>query len=149
MASTETHDMHSVESILKISHFVFDEIYFQRKGFLKPKANTEIPIEISSSVNQIDDNHYNVTLRVKVEQEEEYTAYVAITGYCELDATTSETDRMIILRENVPAILFPYARAELTLITAQPETTPLVLPVVNMQALAQNGVATPAQEIRK
>lgn len=40
-----------------------------------------------------------------------------------------------MLKVNAPAIMFPYVRAQLTLLTAQPETEPIVLPVVNFQKI--------------
>jgi len=63
----------------------------------------------------------------------EYEAVVTITGYCEIDENTPYKDK--ILSENTVAILFPYVRAQMTLLTAQPETEPLVIPAVNVNAL--------------
>lgn len=122
------------ENILKIHHFVFDSINFQRKGFhQKAKGKKEIPAQINVNVRRIDTNRYIVTLSVEIEKREEYTASVSISGYCEIDDNAEQKD--IILQQNAPAILFPYARAQLSLLTAQPETEPIVLPVVNFQSL--------------
>ena len=58
-----------------------------------------------------------------------------MTGYCQVDPETQGLD--VLLNENVPAILLPYIRAQLTLLTSQPETMPAILPVINVHDLIQ------------
>ena len=79
------------------------------------------------------DNHYIVTLDVGIEKKDEFSALASISGYCEIDDNHPQRD--IMLKVNAPAIMFPYVRAQLTLLTAQPETEPIVLPVVNFQKI--------------
>ena len=79
--------------------------------------------------------HYRVSLRATVEKEDEYEAVVQISGFCEVDEHSNEKDTL--LEQNSVAILFAYVRSELTLITAQPETDPIVLPVVNIASMMQ------------
>lgn len=124
-----------VKSVLNISHFVFDEISFTRKGFRQSDSG-QVPFEVGTSVKKTEANNYIVTLVLKVEKTNEYTAKVQISGYCEIDE--NEPNKDVLLNENAPAILYPYARAQMTMLTAQPETTPLVLPVINMHAMRQN-----------
>lgn len=126
----------SVESVLKIHHFVFNVIHFQRIGFRQEQANnSDLPLQVKVNVQKTSANNYIVTLGLDVEKEKEYTASVSISGYCEIDDNADKRDA--ILQVNAPAILFPYARAQLSLLTAQPETEPIVLPVVNFQKLYQ------------
>ena len=47
----------------------------------------------------------------------------------------------MLLEKNAVAILFPYVRAELSLITAQPGMEPIVLPVVNIAAMVDQAKA--------
>lgn len=123
------------ESILKIRHFVFDNIKFQRKGF-KSEGGELSPAQVGVAIKKTEANQYAVSLSVSVDKENEYEAAVTIVGFCEIDDETP--DLQDLLNINAPSILFPYARAELTLITAQPETDPVVLPVVNFQAMYEN-----------
>lgn len=125
----------TAESILRISHFVFDKIQFQRIGF-KGEGGDLSPAKIGVEIKKLDANQYTVSLTVSVEKENEYEASVTIIGFCEVD--DNSPDLQDLLNINAPSILFPYARAELTLITAQPETDPVVLPVVNFQAMYEN-----------
>lgn len=120
-----------VSSVLKLDRVVFNEISFKRLGFKKGETNTRFGL--GRNVKKISDGQYQVSLSAKVERANEYEAFVSISGYCEIDESDPQKD--IILKENTVAILFPYVRAELTLITAQPETDPLVLPAVNIKAM--------------
>lgn len=40
-----------------------------------------------------------------------------------------------VLTNNTIAILFPYLRSQLTLLTSQPEFEPIILPIMNINAL--------------
>lgn len=122
----------SIASPLKIDHIVFDEITFRRLGFQNAKAK-DAQMGVGKHVEKVADGRYQVTLSVKVAREKEYEAEVTITGYCQISEDTPDRDR--ILNENVIAILFPYVRAELSLLTAQPETESLTLPAVNINAM--------------
>ena len=123
------------ENVLQISHFVFDKIHFQRSGF-KSEGGDLSPAQIGVGIKKLDANQYTVSLTVSVKKENEYEASVTIIGFCEVD--DNRPDLQDLLNINAPSILFPYARAELTLITAQPETDSVVLPVVNFQAMYEN-----------
>jgi len=122
----------SISSVLKLTHVIFDEISFRRTGF-QARANKEAQLGIASHVEKISEGKYQVSLSMKAIKEREYDAVVSISGYCEIEEDTPHKDK--ILSENAVAILFPYVRAEMTLITAQPETEPLIIPAVNVSAL--------------
>ena len=123
------------QSILSFSHIVFDELSFKRIGFRQPDEQ-EIQTTIGCTVRAFAPNQYGVTLTVQADKSNEYNASAQITGYCEINDDFPQRD--LILRENAAAILYPYARSALSLLTAQPETTPIVLPVVNIHDLAKN-----------
>ena len=131
MSDIKTSDGTSIEGVLQIPRVVFDEISFIRKGF--KTGNPEHNFQYEQNIQKVEDGHYNVSLRVIVSKDEEYDATVQITGLCIINETDPNKDRM--LKENAAAILFPYIRSELTLITAQPETDTLVLPVINISAM--------------
>lgn len=127
----------SANSVLKIHHFVFNSIHFQRKGFRQnQKDDSELSLQVKVNVKKTNVNNYIVTLDLDVEKENEYISSVSLSGYCEIDDNADKKDA--ILQVNAPAILFPYARAQLSLLTAQPETEPIVLPVINFQQLYEH-----------
>ena len=123
------------ESVLRIPKVVFDEGRFLRRGF-KSRKPSDANVELQSQVDKIEDGHFRVYLRASVQKENEYEALVQISGYCEVDEEYKGKD--VLLRQNAVAILFAYVRSELTLITSQPDTDPIVLPVVNIAAMMKD-----------
>lgn len=119
-------------SVLKMDHIVFDRVSFVRKGFHDSESK-DISFKARAKIEQDAENQYSVTLFVSAEKKHEYVAEVQITGYCTIDDNHPQKD--MLLNENAIAILFPYVRAELSLITAQPETDPIVLPTMNISAM--------------
>ena len=124
----------SISSVLKLNHVVFDEITFKRLGFNPSnKREKESQLWFGKHVDKVSEGEYRVSLSIKVLREKEYKAVVSVSGYCSISEDEPFKDR--ILNENAIAILFPYVRAELTLLTAQPETDPLIIPAVNINAM--------------
>lgn len=122
----------SISSVLKLKHVVFDEITFKRLGF-QNKKEKKAQLGFGKHVEKIDEGEYRVSLSIKAIREKEYEAIVVVSGYFNIPENDPFKDR--ILNENAIAILFPYVRAELTLLTAQPETESLTIPVVNINAM--------------
>lgn len=128
----------SLNSVLQIPHVVFDEINFKRIGF-KGNSNddgNDLEFEFQSNVAKSDDGFYRVTLSSGVKKPEEYEVFVKVTGFCQINENDPNKD--ILLSENAVSILFPYIRAELSLITAQPGMEPIVLPVLNISAMMKS-----------
>lgn len=122
----------SISSVLTLEHVVFDEITFNRLGF-QNKKEKKAQLSFGKHVEKIDEGEYRVSLSIKAVREKEYEATVVVSGYCNIPENDPFKDR--ILNENAIAILFPYVRAELTLLTAQPETESLIIPAVNINAM--------------
>ena len=118
-------------SPLRMSHIVFNKINFERFDFCQP--GDEIQFQASKEIEKIDEGHYRISLNVIAEKKQEYTAEVNISGYCEVPE--DHPSKECLIQKNAIAILFPYLRSELTLLTSQPETHPIVLPIVNINAM--------------
>ena len=118
-------------SSLRMDHIVFNRISFERTNF--SNINGEIHFQARRNVEKLDANKYCVSLNVTAEKENEYSAEVDISGYCAVSDDISEKDDLI--NKNAVAILFPYVRAQFTLLTSQPEMLPIVLPAMNINAM--------------
>ena len=127
--------------VLKLDHLVFDEIRFERRGFqnksvfqyrfgfnFETHGNTKLIVHISLEGNKQDE--YNLLIRV--------------SGYFFLDEN-SQYDRLI-LRQNAAAIIFPYLRSQLSLLTAQPEVEPLVLKPFNIAQMVKESLEQEEQK---
>lgn len=120
-------------SSLTLNHIVFDYIHFDRKNFLVKDNNKNINTSVRVGMEETDSTSYRVVLGVMVENSDEYTVEVQATAYISIDETLNVPEKTI--KKNVAAILFPYVRAQLTLVTSQPETEPIVLPAVNVSTI--------------
>ena len=120
-------------SSLTLNHIVFDYIHFDRKNFLVKDNNKNINTSVRVGMEETDSTSYRVVLGVMVENPDEYTVEVQATAYISIDETLNVPEKTI--KKNVAAILFPYVRAQLTLVTSQPETEPIVLPAVNVSTI--------------
>lgn len=123
-----------MHSSLHMEHVIFDNLSFIRKGFA---TDNDVEIKARVKIEKDDEGLYRVILKVIADKQDEYIAEVQITGYCSIDEAYPEKD--IMLNQNAVAILFPYVRAQLSLLTAQPGTDPIVLPVMNITAMLAKG----------
>lgn len=132
MEQAISRDIPVKESALQINPVVFDELTFKRLSN-KHFGESKVQLKIGQIIQKLKDSHYRVIIKVEAVQEEEFSATVQISGYCTIDENDPAKDQL--LKGNTLAILFPYIRSELTLLTAQPETDPIVWPVMNIQAM--------------
>ncbi|MGN0997954.1 MAG: hypothetical protein ACI4PO_00205 [Faecousia sp.] len=120
-----------IKSVLRLDKVVFDKIEFKRIGF---KNDKDFEFKIESNVSRKENEElYRSSLVMNGRKEGEYELEISISGFFILDradelAPEIKTD---LVSKNTVAILMPYLRSEVTLLTAQPETEPLVLPVFN------------------
>lgn len=81
---------------------------------------------------------YKVMLILKGNKEDEYTLEISLTGYFSFgEAAISNDLKEELLNKNTVAILMPYLRSELSLLTAQPEVECVVLPPFNINAMLE------------
>lgn len=127
-----------IESVLKLDKLVFDKIEFKRLGF---KNNNELELEIQSNISQRQDTEiYKVTLILKGKKPEEYTLEISLSGFFSIEANGELTEDLknTLITKNSVAILMPYLRSEVSLLTAQPEVECVVLPAFNINNMLDN-----------
>ena len=122
----------NIQSVLKLNKMVFDKIEFQRLGL---KTENELELEIQSNIAQRQDSDvYKVTLVLKGKKPEEYTFEISLSGFFSIEAADELTEEFknTLITKNSIAILMPYLRSEVSLLTAQPEVECVVLPAFNI-----------------
>lgn len=122
-----------IKSVLRLDKVVFDKIEFKRIGF---KSDKEFEFSIESNISKRDNaEFYRSTLVLNGRKQDEYEIEISITGFFFLDhADELQQDiKSDLISKNTVAILMPYLRSEVTLLTAQPETDSVVLPVFNVR----------------
>lgn len=127
----------SIESVLKLDKIVFDKIEFKRLGF---KNDNELELEIESNVSQRDNaDIYKVTLILKGKKPGEYILEISLSGFfsIEVGSELEEELKNTLVTRNSVAILMPYLRSEISLLTAQPEMECVVLPLFNINNMLE------------
>ena len=114
---------------LTLKRMVFDKIEFERLGF-KNELDLEINMSVQIAENK-HDNIFKVTQCVNGTKKEEYNIKVQISGFFAVEGDDPAITE-ILLNQNAVAILMPYVRSEISLITAQPETECVVLAPFNI-----------------
>lgn len=119
-------------SRLILDHLVCDELSFERYGF-QSDGSKKADINVAFGVKRDAVDSYRVTMKVTATREDEFTATVQITGY--FTVPDDDPMRSVLLNQNALAIIFPFVRSQMSLLTTQPETTPILLPVINIAEL--------------
>ena len=128
--------MKNINSILTLQNLVFDKIEFDRKGF---KNEEEIEFELQIQIGVGDDSAHRVTLVLKGEKKGEYSIVISLSGFFKIEKQGEADDKTVqhLINKNAVAIMMPYLRSELTLLTAQPNTDSVVLPPFNINAMLE------------
>ena len=124
--------MAEYKSSLILNRIVFDKIIFERSGFKNDeKFNFELEVYIGEKTN----NEYRVTLILNGKKENEYTVNISLSGFFRIDMGEEKEISEKLINKNAVAILMPYLRSELTLLTAQPGTDSVVLQPFNVSKM--------------
>lgn len=128
--------MDSINSSLILQTMVFDKIEFERKGF---KNYNELKFELHVQIGMSEDDVYKVTLVLSGDKKDEYDILISLTGFFLVEGKENFGDQMVndLIRKNAVAILMPYLRSELTMLTAQPDTDSVVLPPFNINKMME------------
>lgn len=125
------------ECVLRLEKLFFQNIEFNRLG-LKNDNEPEFKFDIQISKNN-EEEIYKVAIKLQGEKADEYKIMIEINGLFTFSALADinyELKKKLI-SNNAVAILIPYLRSEVSLLTAQPETDSVVLPAFNINALME------------
>lgn len=126
-----------IYSALKLNKVVFDKINFNRWGF---KNNEQIKLKIQPNISQKRGAEvYKVNLTLNGDKTDEYSFEISLTGFFTIEDDQNMTQELKndLISKNAIAILMPYLRSEVSLLTAQPETDCVVLPVFNINKMLE------------
>ena len=123
-----------MECVLKLNALVFDEIIFKRLG-MHSENELEVSFSVSIGTNISDPDIKKVSVKVIGEKKEEYTFEIQASGIFSYEGDANDS----IVRQNAVAIVMPYIRSEISLLTAQPGVEPIVLPPFNIVEMMSEG----------
>ena len=122
-----------VTASLKLENMFFSKIeYFREEDFQK----TDYTIQFNREIKKSEENpqKYRVALEANIKDKNgRMELNIEIVGIFISDYTEQDTDLIkSIIQDNTTAILFPYLRSQISLVTTQPEFSPIILPPMNI-----------------
>lgn len=117
------------ESPLVLEKIEITESTFRKKDVLLD--GLELSVCVEHNVENIDEHVYEIVLNTTVSDENE-NIYVNVKGKA---IFRTQLNNMDILEKNTIAIMFPYIRSYISIITTQPGMPPIVLPAMNIIAM--------------
>lgn len=119
-------DINQLRSNLKMDNFYFKDYSFRRDAIIK---NGEYKVDLKKDIRKLDDHVFEVEVTTSIEKDDMNMILVANATFTfEADDYTSEES---VIDANTVAIMFPFIRSQVTLMTSQPGMTPIVLPPIN------------------
>lgn len=123
-----------------LSTMQMKEIYIQRSAFERKSrkiSGKSLEIEFERGRKQLEDSLFQVVLNTHIHNTaEEFSIDLSVVGIFDVskvDASVCET----LLDKNTYAILFPFVRSQVTLLTSQPGMQPIVLPAININSMIE------------
>ena len=121
--------------ILKLNHLHFDEITFNRVNF---KSKNDLQVEFGFAFNKRENGEFVSSIRIIGTKKDEYNFVVRASGYFQISEAVEDSD--ILIQQNAIAIVFPYIRSQISLLTAQPEVDPVILPPMNIAQMVKESI---------
>ena len=121
------------KSILVLEKISVEKLYFERLSDAVHRVESTDKISFYHNLNKMEDQLFRVRLGVVLNEDGKYRIEVEISGLFRLSEDSVLGKK--ILENNTVAILFPYLRSQLTLLSSQPDFEPIILPALNINAL--------------
>lgn len=128
----------NIKSVLELKRLVFDYISFKREGF---SSDAEFQLKLKSVISKKKyEELYRVELSLEGQKEGEYKIEIRLFGFFAFDESESIDEKLKneLLAKNAIAILMPYLRSEVSILTAQPGVESVVLPPFNINKLMES-----------
>lgn len=117
------------------------DLYFSKFSFEqergKDNAEYSSSFNIEYSVNSQDDSKIRVIIDTTVQNKDNGIVLALETvGLFRIEKTDKENYEQLI-KANTVAIMFPYIRSQVSLLTTQPGIQPIMIPTMNINALIE------------
>lgn len=119
-------DVEQVKSFLNLKSIAFEEINFVRREI--DDKNNHMGINVIGPV--VSGDQFEVTIQAQILGEGKYQLDTSLKAVFSIDGGLRDENSFVLT--NAVAIMFPYLRSEITLLTSQPGMNPVVLPPINV-----------------
>lgn len=126
-------DINKMKSNLRMEKFYFSKCSIERNEVVE---DGKYDIELQKKIVPLENHRYKVELKTEVRKGDMELNIVAIALFV-FDAQdySKEAD---IIKANTVAIMFPFVRSQVTLMTSQPGMSPVVIPTINTTKFVEN-----------
>lgn len=133
--------MENIGSNLRIENIYFSELSFTREEYIKDSFEINHSIDVEYS--DISKNSIKVSIIYNCKaKKQEFEVKAVINGRFELTNYETFDDDTVeaILKINTLAILIPYLRSQVVLLTSQIGMSPIQLPLINAELLYKSSL---------
>lgn len=120
------------KSTLILEKIEITESTFRKKD--EPLDGVELGVQIERSLKKIADETFEVMLDTTVSDKDKK---LFVNVKCRAIFST-QYENMDMLEKNTIAIMFPYIRSYISIVTTQPGMSPIVLPAMNIVAMVND-----------
>ena len=123
---------------------ILHDLYFSKYDFSQERGEEDqeysTSFQINYAVNSKDESRVKVTVDTTVTNKlSSLILNLQTVGIFGIDKDgIDETTYDRLIKANTLAIIFPFIRSQLTLLTTQPGLTPVILPPININSLIEN-----------
>ena len=117
------------QSTLTLKSICIDNFNFNRVGIQHGEAELNVKFLAKDSYNQ-EKEELTINLVAILNCDEMFDLNVEVVGVFGVSEKEFEQ-----LKPNAVAIMFPFLRSQISLLTTQPDMTPVVLPAININKL--------------
>lgn len=121
-------EIEKMKSNLRMSHLYFSECSVIRGRDVK---EGKYQADLKRDIRKTEEHEYDIELCLSIKKDDLTVSVKAYAHFLyEADEYSKEED---IIKDNTVAIMFPFIRSQVTLLTTQPGMMPIVLPPINTQ----------------
>lgn len=124
-------DIEKIQSSLRMKNFYFSESSILRTSKI---SNGKYTVDVKKVIQPNENHSYNVTVVLTIKKGDELNLKVSANADFEF-VTGGNGDEENMIENNTVAIMFPFIRTQVSLLTAQPAMNPIVLPPIDTSKL--------------
>lgn len=135
------------ESVVKLERMYFKELSCHRSGSELDQLELSMTFQKAYCFDS-EKTHCTVCLGCNI-HDNDNTVINIIAEICGdfICECADEVRRLVLLKENTLSILFPYLRSQISLLTSQPDMSPIVIPPINIGAVLRNAKELPSHDL--
>lgn len=123
-------NINEMKSALQMKKFYFKECSISRNSEI---VDEEYTADLQKNITKNAEHSYTVQLDFHIYNNDVNLTVITCAEFI-FEAENEETEE-IIIGQNTVAIMFPFIRSQVSLLTTQPGMTPIVLPPINTTKL--------------